>query len=195
MVYVPGTLETDPKKIIMSLQQVGPKTEANAADIATLQTTVGALPGTIVSSVGSGTGLTGGPITSTGTLAVSLSKITASLSADVLLNSTGNYFDGPSIAQGTSGTWWVSGQVTVFDTAGACSFFAKLWDGTTVIASTFQTTPAANFGSVISLAGFISSPANNLKISVRDPSTITGKISFNSSGNSKDSIISAIRIA
>jgi hypothetical protein len=121
--------------------------------------------------------------------------LTASLGADVLLNNTLNYFPGPSIAQGTTGTWWVSGTVTVTDTAGAAKINAKLWDGTTVIASASGSVSAAVLRTSISLSGFIASPAANLRISVQDATAVTGKILFNESGNSRDSTISAFRIA
>lgn len=121
--------------------------------------------------------------------------ITAALGADVDLNNTGNYFDGPSIAQGSTGTWWVTGQVTVLDTAGGAGFNAKLWDGTTVIASGSCTTNGGSHRFVIHLAGYLAAPAGNLRISVKDTSATTGKIKYNDSGNSKDSVISAMRIA
>lgn len=120
--------------------------------------------------------------------------ITASLGADVDLNNTANYFTGPSIAQGSTGTWWVSGQVTVLDTASATTFFAKLWDGTTVIASGSFSTNGANFAGVIALSGRIASPAGDLRISVRDIAFTTGKIKFNATGESKDSTITAVRV-
>lgn len=123
------------------------------------------------------------------------SQITNSLGADVALNNTGLYFDGPSIAQGATGTWWVSGTVTLVDTASGSGFVGKLWDGTTVIASA----ATINFGSsgftTMTLSGFITNPAGNLRISCKDNTTVNGKISFNTSGNSKDSTISAYRIA
>jgi hypothetical protein len=121
--------------------------------------------------------------------------LTASLGADVATNVLGNYFQGPSIAQGTVGTWFVSGSVTIVDTAGASTFWAKLWDGTTVIASGAATTQGANGAAVIALSGYLASPVNNLRISVREPNLTTGSIKFNVSGNSKDSTISAFRIA
>jgi len=124
-----------------------------------------------------------------------LSPITASLGADVTLNNTGTYFDGPSVAQGTSGTWFVSGTVTVFDTGAASTFSVKLWDGTTVIASCQGVSESASHPLSLSLSGFIASPAGNLRISVKDISATTGKILFNQSGNSKDSTITAIRVA
>ncbi len=120
--------------------------------------------------------------------------ITNSLSGDVACNNTANYFDGPSVAQGTVGTWFVSGTVTVTDTAIA-TFFAKLWDGTTVIASCGTFLANAVGGVTMTLSGFITSPAGNLRISVKDSSATTGSILFNLSGNSKDSTITAIRIA
>jgi hypothetical protein len=125
----------------------------------------------------------------------SLSRITASLGADVTLNNVASYFDGPSIAQGATGTWFVSGTVTVQDTAGAAAFRAKLWDGTNVVTSAFTNTSAINFSTTVSLSGYIVSPVGNLRISIRDTSSTSGKILFNASGESKDSTISAIRIA
>lgn len=126
-------------------------------------------------------------------LSTSLTRLTASLGADVALNNTGLYFDGPSVAQGTTGTWLVTGAVTVTDSA-AANLLAKLWDGTTVIASCAATVAASGF-IAFGLSGIITNPAGNLRISVRDLSTVNGLIKFNSSSNSKDSTITAVRIA
>ncbi len=120
--------------------------------------------------------------------------ITASLPNDILLNNTANYFDGPSIAQGSTGTWWVSGTVTITDTS-AANIICKLWDGTTVIASSGSVTVGASGIVAVSLSGFLTAPAGNLRISCKDGTNATGKIIFNGSGNSKDSTISAFRIA
>src|SRR6185312_9844167 len=70
MVYAPGTQEKDLTKLNMSLQQNAAQNKTNASNITTLQTTVGALPGTIVSNVATAGLATGGPITSTGTITV-----------------------------------------------------------------------------------------------------------------------------
>lgn len=122
-----------------------------------------------------------------------MAPITASLGADVALNNTGNYFDGPSIAQGTTGTWFVSGTVSVTSST-TDIVYAKLWDGATVIASTSG--PAqAGVDRTMSLSGFITSPAGNLRISCKDVSSTNGKITFNTTGNSADSTLTAIRIA
>lgn len=123
-----------------------------------------------------------------------LSPITNSLSGDVALNNTGAYFTGPTVAQGTSGTWFVSGTVTVVDTLGIAAFSAKLWDGTTVIASGRAQSSAAGGPISISLSGYISSPAGNLRISVRDITSTSGNIIYNDTGNGKDSTLTAIRI-
>ncbi len=120
-------------------------------------------------------------------------RFTNSLGADVLLNNTANYFDGPSVAQGTAvGPWFASGTVTIFDTAAAI-VFCKLWDGTTVIASASNTL-AASSAINTSLSGVITSPAANIRISCRDSSNTTGKILFNNTGNSKDATITAFRL-
>lgn len=121
--------------------------------------------------------------------------ITNSLNANVLLNNTANYFDGPSVAQGSTGTWFASGNVTFYDTGGSDIFQIKLWDGTTVIASCDMINIAANEQTCVHLSGFIVSPAGNLRISVRDIGSTNGVLLFNTSGNSKDCTITAFRIA
>jgi hypothetical protein len=126
---------------------------------------------------------------------VSPSQITASLGADTAISNS-VYSDGPSIAQGTSGTWWVSATVTVWDTAAAAQFSAKLWDGTTVIASCRSASLAANINLSISLSGYIASPAANLRIScTSNAAGATSAFKFNQTGSSKDCTISAYRIA
>jgi hypothetical protein len=139
--------------------------------------------------------LTGAIVTSSGNATtVNMSEITNSLSGDVALNNTAAYFTGPTVAQGVVGTWFVSGTVTVTDTAGIAGFEVRLWDGTTTIASGRVVLPAAFYSLTVSLSGVITSPAGNLRISVKDSSSTSGAIQFNASGNSKDSTITAIRI-
>jgi hypothetical protein len=146
------------------------------------------------------TGATFNNITITNAISITgvssmLSPITNSLGGDVALNNTAVYFDGPSIAQGSSGTWFVSGTVTCVDTSAAAQFDFKLWDGTTVIDSArhFLSVAAGEF--TVSLSGYITSPAGNLRISAKDITTTNGVIRFNQTGNSKDSTITALRIA
>jgi hypothetical protein len=120
--------------------------------------------------------------------------ITASLGSNVTLSATASYFDGPSVAQGSTGTWFASGTVTVQDTAGAAQVFCKLWDGTTVIASADITMASSSAPSHLALSGYLASPAANLRISCRDITSTSGSILFNLTGTSKDSTISAFRI-
>ena len=135
------------------------------------------------------------PVASGGTgFTAGFSPITNSLGANVLLNNTANYFDGPSVAQGTSGTWFVSGSVTFL--ASALDYIhAKLWDGTTVIASGAKTIVSTEGYATITLSGYITNPVGNLRISARDITTTNGQLVYNTTGNSKDSTITAIRIA
>lgn len=122
--------------------------------------------------------------------------ISNTLGGDVNLNNTGTYFDGPSVAQGTVGTWLAIGKVALTDTAGAAQFHLKLWDGATVITSAeLNLGTAANSVTTIPLSGILTSPAGNIKISAIDVTSTSGKILFNSSGNSKDSSLTVVRIA
>lgn len=123
-----------------------------------------------------------------------LVPLIGSLGADVAMNNTANYFDGPFVAQGTSGVWFVSGTVTVRDTAGAAAMLGKLWDGSTIISTGRTDTSAANFYGTLTLSGYIANPAGNLRLDVRDSSSTSGAIIFNATGNSKDSTITAVRI-
>lgn len=125
--------------------------------------------------------------------AVNLTAITASLAGDVALNSTTQYFDGPTVSQGVGGTWFASGTVTLFDAANASNYLVKLWDGTTVIAST-QISASAGLAVTASLSGVFVAPTGDIRISAKDNTQITGLISFNLTGNSKDSTITAERI-
>src|SRR5215469_1021265 len=44
-----------------------------------------------------------------------LTRFMGTLGADVALNNITTYFDGPSVAQGSVGTWYASGTVTLTD--------------------------------------------------------------------------------
>ena len=119
--------------------------------------------------------------------------LTNSLGGDVALDNTSNFFTGPTVAQGTSGTWWATGSVMLTDTAGGANFVIKLWDGTTVIDSATMNTASAIVQRV-TLAGKLTTPAGNIRISVKDTTATTGKIIFNGSGESKDSTLTVFRI-
>ena len=133
----------------------------------------------------------------TGTLTGSssmLSPISAFLASNVALNNTANFFQGPSVAQGTVGTWFVTGTIVCRDTSGGFNVIAKLWDGTTTIVQSLTNTVGTNQYGTLTLSGFITSPAGNLRISVKSPSSTNNNIIGADSGGSGDSFITAIRI-
>lgn len=126
---------------------------------------------------------------------VSLTSVTKATTANITLSSSA-FVDGPSVSQGSSGTWYASGSVTLGSSNSAAQFMAKLWDGATVIASGDNTSPASSLAggfTQIALSGVLASPAGNLRISVA-ATTAVGTIFFNQTGNSLDSIITAVRI-
>lgn len=123
-----------------------------------------------------------------------LSAITASLSGDVALNNTGTYFTGPTVAQGTVGTWFASGTVTLQDTAGAASFFVQLTDGTTTFGSTTVNSAGVGAITTASVSGVKANPAGNIRIMVKDVSSTSGKILFNQTSLNLDATVTAIRV-
>lgn len=133
---------------------------------------------------------------SSGTLPVArlgLFPLTNSLGADVNLTNVANFFDGPTIAQGTTGTWFAIGTVELIDTVVGAQMFCKLWDGTTVISSAVVNTPGASQGWSVTMAGYITSPTGSLRVSCKDATAITGKISAAGAGPNT-STISAFRL-
>lgn len=125
--------------------------------------------------------------------ATMFSPITNSLASNVTLADATLYYAGPSVAQGSAGTWFVSGTI-VSNAAAGNNLNYKLWDGTTVIAGAAINHAGTN--TPVSLSGFITSPAGNLRISVNNQSANSGTIMANASANgNKDSTITAIRIA
>lgn len=122
------------------------------------------------------------------------SGLSASLGADVNLNSIGSYFQGPSIAQGTTGTWFVTATASLLDTSGAAGMNCRISDGTTIVTSSRTGTPSANAMVSFSMSGIATSPAGNLRLECADTTNAAGIMKFNASGNSKDTSITAVRI-
>lgn len=120
----------------------------------------------------------------------------SALSSNVSLTNNAAYFDGPSIAAGNAGTFFVVGTVTCVDsTTGSTDYFVKLWDGTNTFGSGTGSQSVA--GEIVSIAvnGVITNPAGNIKISVRERSANTGTIiAQDPSGNNRDSQITIVRI-
>ncbi len=133
------------------------------------------------------------PIVSSASSAVT-TLLTKATTADIT-NATTSYVDGPSVAQGTSGTWLAIATVTMQSTT-SMPFGLKLWDGTTVIDS-LQTLQA--FGGTqqmsATLAGVITSPVGNIKVSYAPGfSGFNVAMVANFTGGAKDSQLTAIRI-
>lgn len=123
------------------------------------------------------------------------SRLTASLGADVNLNNTANYFSGPVVAQGTVGVFLAFSTITANDTGAAAAIHVKLWDGTTVADSAAGYVAVTNQLVAISVAGLFTNPAGNIRADVKDATNTSGVLKFNSTGNSKDSTITVVRVA
>jgi hypothetical protein len=117
------------------------------------------------------------------------SPITNSLASSVAIGSS--FVDGPTIAQGSVGIWLATGTVTVGGNS-AGNYNAKLYDGTTIIASTSLYIPAAGVFSSMALSGIATSPAGNLRIAVNTDAVSASMLS--STGNINACTISAVRV-
>ncbi len=146
-----------------------------------------------VTSITGGYGLPGGTITGSGTLAASLTTASNVLGADVTMGSANTDFTGPSMAQGTTGTWLVVGKITLVDTASNV-FIVKLTDGTTVYDTAFTRGNITAPQAPTVLHAIVTNPAGNMRMLAQNNGT-GGTIKFNASGQSKDSSIYGVRIA
>ena len=119
------------------------------------------------------------------------------LSGNVTMTTLNTYYDGPSLS--LNGTYFLSGTVSVKDNSGggAQQFTAKLWNGTTVIASTETTIGATEDGS-LSLSGYVTtSGAETWKISVAantSTNLILAATIVNGAGNNASTLV-ALKIA
>lgn len=118
--------------------------------------------------------------------------LTNSLVSDVSLTSASTFFTGPTVAQGTIGTFFASGTVTYNDAATA-AIKAILWDGTTVFASTEIICLSTQTVTDISVSGALTNPVANIRISLSS-STTTGVMKANLSGEGKDSTLTVFKI-
>lgn len=119
--------------------------------------------------------------------------ITASLGANVALSNTALYFDGPSVAQGTTGKWYASGNITAGGSLND-AIYCKLWDGTTLIDSSIGQVGANGYVSLSVSGSLPNAPSGNLRISVRNAtSTSACNILYNTTGLGKDCTITAFR--
>jgi len=123
-----------------------------------------------------------------------LFKITATLGANVNITSTGTWFDGPSVAQGSSGIWLAGGTLSYATGAAVDAVRAKLHDGTNIkAASSVRILGGSAVGS-ITLGGIFTSPPGNIRMSGLAVGRTDGNMSFNLSGTSTDCSVWAVRI-
>jgi hypothetical protein len=124
-----------------------------------------------------------------------LSTVTGALGADEAIASGNTYVDGPEAAL-TEGLWLVTATVTVLPNSTQQSITAKLWDGTTVAAST-QGAGAGTACESLSLSGLFNVPTTaTAKVSVATSSTgytIKAAAPANAAGNTASSI-TAVRV-
>jgi hypothetical protein len=125
-----------------------------------------------------------------------LTTASNTLGANVNLTPINTYLDGPSMAPGSTGTWFASGTVTLGTTSGSGSDLirCKLWDGTTVKASGASYIITGNGTITMSLSGIFTSPAGNIRISCEDHTTANGYIASSDSALGADSTIWGMRI-
>jgi hypothetical protein len=153
-----------------------------------------------VANIGGASGVVGlgyGLSQSANSVSSGLTSFRTVLGSDVAMGTVNNFADGPTIAQGTVGTWIVTGQVMVTDTTAiTAGLQCKLWDGTNTYASgaALSSNVAGNLPNTVALSSVVTSPAGNLRISCRNASTSTGVIKASQTGIGSDSVISAVRI-
>ncbi len=114
------------------------------------------------------------------------------LASPVTIGSSSVFVVGPTVSQGSSGTWFASGTVTVTEGAANGTVYLQLWDGTTVISASAVTPPATGIFSV-TLSGIIAAPAGNLNIAGL-VATVNATFQSSTALSTNASGITAIRI-
>ncbi|MGN8547817.1 hypothetical protein ACQPTN_24840 [Bradyrhizobium sp. 13971] len=127
---------------------------------------------------------------------VTVNPVINSLGANVSITNTTSFFDGPTSSQGAAtGTFYVSGYVSLFGSSATNPYTVRLWDGTTVAASTFASSAAANQSVVVHISALVTNPAGAIRISVKNTNNTSSIMQFNATGDSKDCTISVYRIS
>lgn len=118
-----------------------------------------------------------------------LTSATNSLGAPVNLTNVG-YTDGPSAANGTTGTWFASGTVTLTGTTGDL-IVCQLYDGTNLIASANQ---GIQNGGSLALSGIRTNPAGNIRIACENTTASRGTMASSNGITGNASTVTAFRI-
>lgn len=122
------------------------------------------------------------------------STIRNSLTTNVALSTATQYFTGPQVAQGTTGTWLAMGQVTCDDSLSSGVYDVQLTDGTTTVAAGEMRDSGQGNRAMLSLSGVFVNPAGNIAIQAKDRISSGGRLLYNGSGTSTDSTINVVRI-
>ena len=129
----------------------------------------------------------------------SLSYLVNQLTGDVAMNAANTFFNGPSLAL-TEGTWLLVGSI-MLSPASTDICVIKLWDGTTVAASTQLTfTVGKYFTATLSGVAVVGPGGATWRIAAAPQSTTTGAIiatpTVNNTGlTNKASTLVAVQIA
>jgi hypothetical protein len=118
-----------------------------------------------VTSVGSGYGLSGGPITTTGTLVVALTGPHAALSADVTIVNANTAYDGPSTAF-TAGNYLFTAKAIISNGAVPANYTVRIWDGGSNIVDEAEASAFANDILTVTLANMVTLSTGTYKLSV-----------------------------
>lgn len=126
---------------------------------------------------------------------------TTFLGADVPLNNTANFFDGPNTGSiGAAGEkWLITANATMSDTAGAAVFGLAIHDGTNYIVGNNGSIHAANFPVNVSVSIVVTlAAATAFALRARDASSTSGVLQTTSTGGAianKATSITAVRLS
>lgn len=121
---------------------------------------------------------------------------TTSLGANVALNNTANFFNGPNTGSiGASGELWaIWGQATVTDTTGSANFALQIYNGSVALQRVYSSNVAANLNLNMSLGVIVSlSAPTTFTLQARDFTTASGTL-FANDGVISTTAISAMRL-
>lgn len=129
------------------------------------------------------------------------SSVTAFLGADVALNNTANYFDGPNTGSiGANGQmWFLTATGTYTDTSAAATIVLAIYNGTSYICSSVSSVAATNFMASHTVSAVVTlSAATTFTLRARDVSTTNGSLLTSGSASAvanKATSITAVRLS
>jgi hypothetical protein len=132
---------------------------------------------------------------------ISNTGATTFLGANVALNNTSSYFNGPNTGSiGANGqTWLITATATFSDTAGAAFFEAAIHNGSSYVAATGMQSSATNFQAVVALSVVVTlSAATTFTLRGRDFNSTSGLLLTTGAAAAianKATSITAVRLA